>query len=145
IAGVVFKSKFLPVKVFSSSDQGSFRGYEGIVYAVQQGCQIINLSWGGPGFPSAFEQDIINYAAINRNVVIVAAAGNTDQELDFYPASYQNVLSVGSVTNKDVKSPGHTYSYAIKIAAQGTNLYTTGNSNNSHYGTGTGSSYASPM
>lgn len=145
VAGVGFNCKFLPIKVFASTPEGSFRGYEGIVYAAQQGCQIINLSWGGIGFPSAFEQDVINYAAVNKNIVIVSAAGNTNQDLDFYPATYQNVLSVGSVTNSDLKTTSHTYSYAIEIAAQGANVYTTGNSNNSHYGRGNGSSYASPM
>ncbi|MFC6999223.1 S8/S53 family peptidase [Rufibacter roseus] len=145
IAGVGFKCKFLPIKVFASTENGAFSGYEGIVYAADQGCKIINLSWGGVGFPSAFEQDVVNYASINRNVVIVAAAGNTNQDLDFYPASYSNVLSVGSVTRDDIKSPNHTYSYAIKIAAQGSAVYTTGNNSNSHYGLGSGSSYATPM
>lgn len=145
MVGIGFNCKFLPIKVFASTDQGAFRGYEGIVYAAEHGCQIINLSWGGVGFPSAFEQDIINYATINRNVVIVAAAGNTNLDLDFYPASYSNVLSVGSVTRNDIKSPNHTFSYAIKIAAQGSDVQITGNSNNSHYSRGNGSSYAAPM
>ena len=48
---------------------------EGIKYAADHGCQIINCSWGGGG-SSQFGQDIINYATINKNALVVCAAGN---------------------------------------------------------------------
>ncbi|RNI27134.1 T9SS C-terminal target domain-containing protein [Rufibacter immobilis] len=145
IAGIGYNSKFLPVKVFPSTPFGSFRGYEAIVYAAEHGCKVINLSWGGASFPSAFEQDVINYAAINRDVVIVSSAGNTNGDLDFYPASYQNVLSVGALDKNGVKGASHTYSYNIDLGALGVDVYSTGNANDARYGTGTGSSYATPM
>ncbi|WP_345163619.1 S8/S53 family peptidase [Nibribacter koreensis] len=145
MAGVGFKCKFLPVKMYSSSSQGTFKGYDAIVYAADHGCHVINLSWGGAGSPSAFEQDIINYAAINKNVVIVAAAGNTNEELDFYPASYQNVLSVAALDPNDVKGSTHTFSHAVDIGALGVNVLTARDENNNSYAIGSGSSMASPI
>ncbi|WP_210490688.1 S8/S53 family peptidase [Rufibacter aurantiacus] len=145
ISGLGYHAKFLPIKVFASTSTGSFKGYEAIVYAADHGCKVINLSWGGVSFPSAFEQDVINYAVLDRDVVIVAAAGNTNAELDFYPASYQNVVSVAALDKNDIKGSAHTYSNNIDLGALGVGVYSTANGNDSHYGYGTGSSYASPI
>ncbi|RNI29250.1 S8/S53 family peptidase [Rufibacter latericius] len=145
MAGVGYNAKFLPIKVFASTPTGSFKGYEALVYAADQGCKVINLSWGGASFASAFEQDVINYAVLDKDVVIVAAAGNTNAELDFYPASYQNVISVAALDQNDIKGGSHTYSYNIDLGALGIGVFSTGNANDTNYGNGTGSSYASPM
>ncbi|WP_190300348.1 S8 family serine peptidase [Rufibacter hautae] len=145
ITGVGYQAKFMPIKIFASTPTGSFKGYEAIVYAADHGCKVINLSWGGVSFPSAFEQDVINYAVLDRDVVIVAAAGNTNAELDFYPASYQNVVSVGALDKNDVKGASNTYSHNIDLGALGVGVYSTSNGNDANYGNGTGSSYASPI
>lgn len=143
IAGVGFNTKFLPVKVFPSTDYGSFGGYEAIVYAADKGCSIINLSWGGEG-SSKFEQDIINYAALDRDVVIVAACGNTNAKVNIYPAAYENVLSVGG-TNNDVKTSGQTWNYKVDVTAPSSGIYTTAVSRDDAYSRGYGTSYASPQ
>lgn len=146
IAGTGFNSKFLPLKVFSSKGS-SFGGYEAIIYAADKGCKVINLSWGGEG-RSQFEQDIINYAVINKDVVIVAAAGNTDRgvPLEIYPASYDNVLSVGGTTSTDVKVSSHTYSYNIDLTAPSAGVRSLSGGNDTGLVTGlSGTSFAAPM
>jgi hypothetical protein len=50
-----------------------------------------------------------------KNMVVVAAAGNTNAELQFFPASYDHVVSVANTTMEDVKAPGATYSYKVTI------------------------------
>jgi serine protease len=145
IASVGFNTQFLPIKAYSSRSGGRFGGYEGIIYAADRGCKVINLSWGGAGTPSAYEQDIINYAAINKDVVIVAAAGNTNAELNFYPASYDNVLSVGMTDQNDIKARNATFSYKIDLMAPGMSIQTTSHASDSAYGSATGSSFAAPM
>ncbi|MFD2245631.1 S8 family serine peptidase [Pontibacter ruber] len=139
-----FRTKFLPLKIFPSTANGSFRGYEAIVYAADKGCSIINLSWGGEGY-SQYEQDIINYAVLNRDVVIVASGGNTNANLNIYPASYDNVLSVGGTDGKDVKFRDYTYSYKIDLTAPSINIYTTSFSGDNAYGGFNGTSAASPI
>lgn len=143
IAGVGFKSKFLPVKIFDSENNVFNNGYEAILYAVQQGCKVVNLSWGSVNSFSNFAQDIINFAVLEMDVVVVAAAGNTNADLHFYPASYENVLSVGASNNNDQKAGFATYSHFIDVMAPGAGEYTTKNGN--AYGNATGSSFASPM
>ena len=145
IAGVGYNFKYIPLKVFSSTANGGFGGYEAVVYAADKGCKVINLSWGGVGFASKFEQDVVNYAAINHDAVVVAAAGNTPDELDFYPASYNNVISVAATTITDEKGSSHTYSYKVDLSAPGVNIYTVTRSNDNAYTATTGSSYSAPM
>ncbi len=116
VAAPGFNCKYLPVKISSSS--GSLtKAYEGITYAADAGCQIINCSWGGPGGGS-FGQDIIDYATINMNALVVAAAGNDNSENTFYPASYRYVLSVASTGNNDTKSSFSNFGGFIDVCAQ---------------------------
>jgi serine protease len=145
LAGVGLQARFLPLKIYPSTAAGGFAGYEAIVYAADHGCQVINLSWGNPGFRSAYEQDIINYAVLNKNVVIVAAAGNTAGELDFFPASYDNVLSVGATDDQDRFAAFFTNSYFMDVLAPGVRVWTTGNGSDSDYTFGTGTSFAAPV
>ena len=143
MAGAGFKSRYLPVKIAETSSQKLNRDYEGVIYAADHGAKVINLSWGGAGNYSQYGQDIINYAVLEKDAVLVAAAGNTDDELDFYPASFDNVLSVGASDINDNKASWATYSYYIDILAPGDNVFTT--KNNGAYEITTGSSFASPL
>ncbi|UOQ55572.1 S8 family peptidase [Hymenobacter cellulosivorans] len=145
LAGVGFKCKYLPLKIYPNTTTGSFAGFEAIVYAADHGCQVINASWGSPGSRSQFEQDVITYAAVNRNAVVVAAAGNTNAELDFYPASYDHVISVAALAPNDEKSGPATYSNRVSLAAPGENILTILGNNDSDYFPVSGSSFASPL
>lgn len=144
IASLGYNTKFLPVKVFSSVKNGSFGGYEAIVYAANKGCKVINLSWGGEG-RSQYEQDIINYAVLDKDVLVVASGGNTNKMVDIYPASYENVLSVGGTDASDVKYKDHTFSYRIDLTAPSANVYTASISSDQGYGGAYGTSFSSPI
>ena len=145
VAGVGFNCRFLPLKIYPSTATGSFAGYEAIVYAADHGCKVINMSWGGAGGRSQFEQDAITYAAINRDAVVVASAGNTNAELDFYPASYDHVLSVGSSSRVDVKSSFGTYSRRLDMVAPGDRVLTVWGDTDSDYIPASGSSFSAPQ
>ena len=66
MAGIGYNCKFAPLKVFRSSNGFSFNLYESIIYAADQGFDVINLSWGSQGNYSQFEQDVINYAVLEK-------------------------------------------------------------------------------
>lgn len=143
IASLAGNAKLLFVKCGSDdNDRAIYNGYEGIKYAADMGAQIINCSWGGTG-GSQFGQDIINYATAKGSLV-VAAAGNTGKDENFFPASFQNVLAVGRTNNSDVKVASSTFNYNIDIMApcQGSILSTTFPQN---YGFKGGTSMSSPI
>ncbi len=125
VAGMAFRCKFLPIQVFPGNNTGTFAGYEGIVYAADHGCRVINMSWGGVGGYSRFEQDVCTYAAVNKDIVLVAAAGNTNADLLFYPASYEHVLSVAATDANDAKATFATYSRRVDLTAPGVGIWTT--------------------
>ncbi len=153
IAGVGFKCKFLPLQIFPGTTTGSFAGYEAVVYAADHGCRVINMSWGGAGGYSRFEQDVCTYAAVNHDAVLVAAAGNTPGDLLFYPASYDHVLSVAATDAADAKAEFSTYSRRIDLAAPGVNIIivngrpttTAAGPPDADYWFGSGTSFASPQ
>lgn len=84
IAGVGYHSRFLPVKVDDELGR-LIKAYEGIVYAADQGVDVINCSWGSFFNAGPFAQDIIDYAVLNNDVLVVAAAGNADNDVPFIP------------------------------------------------------------
>ncbi|WP_172798076.1 S8 family serine peptidase [Pontibacter akesuensis] len=143
MAGMGYNARFMPLKIFSSHPNGPFGGYEAIVYAADNGCKVINLSWGGTSY-SQFEQDVINYAVLEKDVLIIASAGNTNADLDFYPASYENVVSVGGANNKDVKYKDHTYSYKIDLISPSINIYAPSAAGDTKYGNVGGTSFSAP-
>ena len=139
-----FSCRYLPVKI--ADNNGAYvAAYEGIVYAADHGCQIINCSWGSLD-PSPLEQEIINYAVINKNCVVFAAAGNGGFDRKYYPASYQNVYSISNTDASDLRAAKSDYNYAVDISAPGSGIITT-QFNNSYCTAvaGNGTSYACPI
>ncbi|HLO43049.1 MAG TPA: S8 family serine peptidase [Leadbetterella sp.] len=119
------KVKIIPVKATpdGANPNSIWYGFEGITWAVDNGAKIVSLSWGGPGFSQA-EQDVINYA-YNNGVMVVAAAGNDNNEELSYPAAYDHVISVASLDNSDAKSSFSTYGSTVDISAPGRGILST--------------------
>lgn len=140
-AGVGFNCKFLPVKI---GDAGGalIAAYEGIKYAADHGCQIINCSWGGGG-ASQYGQDIVDYATINKNCLVVAAAGNNAADGDFFPGAYNYVMAVANTNSGDAKDFTSNYGYFVDVCAPGTSINSTWPG--SFYITLTGTSMSSPV
>ncbi len=122
-AGPGFKCKFLPVKIANSSD-ALIAGYEGIQYAADHGAKIINCSWGSAGGGGS-GQDVIDYATINKDALVVAAAGNDGVETEFFPAAYTYVLTVAASTSTDKKSSFSNYGTWIDLASPGSGINAT--------------------
>lgn len=144
VASPGFNCKFLPVKTSRANDPNAYlvAGYQGIVYAADHGCSVINCSWGGPG-GGQFGQDAITYATINEDALLVCAAGNDGNETVFFPASYQYVINVASTSSNDGKSGFSNYGVHIDVCAPGSNIYST--YWNDGYGYSSGTSMASPV
>ncbi|MEO9484413.1 MAG: S8 family serine peptidase [Ekhidna sp.] len=148
IAGVGYNTKVAALKGFKSSNGKSGGLYEAIIYAAENGFDVVNLSWGRMGAPLQSEQDIINYAVLDHDMVVVAAAGNeggkATEQNKWYPASYENVLSVAASDATDNKSSGSSFNRSVDIAAPGVSMFSTVN-NNGYSNGGPGTSFASPQ
>ncbi|MDZ7796340.1 MAG: S8 family serine peptidase [Candidatus Marinimicrobia bacterium] len=147
----------MPVKATGDETSESINtGYDGMLYAAHVGADIINCSWGGPGY-SSFMQNQINVLYDQYNAIIVAAAGNGDDEDNpsdepHYPSGYDNVVSVTAVSSQDVFSwasygapdPDNNF-YGVDLAAPGENMYSTYLTKTAPYASLRGLSMASPL
>lgn len=116
-----------------------------MLYAAEQGAKIINLSYGRVGFPSWYEQDMINYLTETYDVVFVAAAGNDGKNWVRYPASYDNVLSVTHTGSSDQGVGSTTYNYFVDVTAPGSGTSFITNGGGFDNTIAVGSSYAAPF
>ncbi|PLX32156.1 MAG: hypothetical protein C0600_03520, partial [Ignavibacteria bacterium] len=79
IAGLAYNCRVMAVKCGSDVYAPSIlRGYDGIVYAADNGAHVINCSWGGGGYLES-QKEMIDYA-ISKGAIVVVAAGNTGSE-----------------------------------------------------------------
>jgi len=130
-------------KVLGKSGSGSFSSVaKGIIHASDSGVKVISMSLGG-GYSKTLA-DACKYAW-NHGVLLVAAAGNNNRNIDVnpsYPASFETVIAVAATDSNDQKASYSNYGYKIEVAAPGTNVYSTlpGNS----YGYLSGTSMACP-
>jgi len=117
IASISWNVKFYPTSHSSPTFRNILRGYEGIVYLAEMGCDVINCSWGGGGY-SQTEADAIKYAT-SLGAIVVCAAGNDNRYGDFYPAAYPNVISVASVASSNRKATYSNYGKFVDISSPG--------------------------
>ena len=122
IAVVAPDSMIMPLRVFD--DQGEadlFTIAKAIRYAVQNGAQVINMSFGTLQ-PSQALQSAIAFA-LSRNVGLVASAGNNNTSAPQYPAAYNDVMTTAATNLWDVKASFSNYGGAIFVDAPGVNIF----------------------
>ncbi|WP_445665349.1 S8 family serine peptidase [Fodinibius sp. AD559] len=142
VAGAAYNATYMPVKAGGAPnfDDVIGFGYEGILYAANNGADIINCSWSG-GSASQAEEDIINLAT-QMGSLIIAAAGN-EANRTAYPARYDKSLAVGSVEPNDNRSSYSNFGYNLDVLATGTDILST--SFNNDYISKKGTSMSAPV
>lgn len=124
VAGVGYQSSLMNVKVLGDNASGYYSWIaSGIIWAADNGADVINLSLGA-GRKSIALEDAVNHAW-GKGVVIVAAAGNSNNSSKTYPAYYSNCIAVAATDNNDVKASFSSYGSWVDVAAPGENIYST--------------------
>lgn len=142
VAGAGFLCKILPIKVCNSNNV-FMNTYAGIIYAAEHGCKIINCSWGNLYYQKRC-QDVINFVTENYDALVVAACGNNNLKQFYYPASYENVLSVAGTNPNDEKTANSNYSYKVDICAPAIGFQTT-TGGGGYITLSSGTSFAAPI
>ncbi|MDS4019133.1 MAG: S8 family serine peptidase [Candidatus Competibacter sp.] len=133
IAGVAWDSKILAIRIISADNNSSASSFAAaICEAADKGARVINISAGF--YVSKAEialvqpLEVIKAAANNaykKNVLIVAAAGNKDTDIQHFPAALPYVMAIGSTDKSDKKSKFSNYGNWIDIAAPGEEIFST--------------------
>ncbi len=112
-----------------------------ILYALDNGAQIVNMSFGDTQ-ASPMLEDVIAYTA-QAGLILVAASGNYGNATMVYPAAYGAVLNVGASNQNGQRAWFSSYGVSLDLLAPGVGIYST--LREGSYGTlmgGNGSSYA---
>lgn len=147
IAGVGYSCSIINVKVLG--DDGS--GYtswvaNGIIYAVDNGAKVINMSFGGPSSSKTLKR-AVDYAW-DKGAVLVAAAGNNSDSGREYPAAYTDCIAVAATDQNDNKAYFSAFGNWVDVAAPGVSIFSTLPNHSNHigadYGYLDGTSMATP-
>jgi subtilisin family serine protease len=112
----------------------------GIVYAVDHGADIINLSLGCPDASQTL-QEAVDYAW-GKGVAVIAATGNTGLAIQ-YPAACSHAVAVGAVTSSHDIASYSNHGSQQALVAVGSTVFTT--SLKGGYAVGSGTSFAAPF
>ena len=126
IAGIAWGCRLMPLRAGFRIGAVAFLQNDdvaaAIVYAADNGADIINLSLGDT--VNAFViQDAVEYA-YNRGCVLVGAAGNSPEPGAYYPAALKKVLSVAAL-DKNLQLGNSNFGASIDIAAPGEEILST--------------------
>lgn len=145
IASIGYGVSVIPVKATNDVSGGNTltKAYEGVDYAMRAGADVISMSWGSTG-NSSVGQLLINFAQ-SQGIVLVAAAGNNNDSIPFYPASYPACIAVGSTDQADLRSGFSNYGSYVDVMAPGTDILSCLASGTNHYGLQSGTSMACPL
>lgn len=161
IAGVAYGASILPCAVCQIADDkvaaDDAHIVDAIVWATDQGAQVINVSMGGAQPNEAIRQ-AVDYA-VDRGVIVIAAVGNDKTAALTYPAAYPNVVGVGALgsvvdisakryklSDKGAWAQYSNFNQSVFVTAPGTQVPSTAVSaaGLSEYDYRSGTSYAAP-
>ncbi|HZS09281.1 MAG TPA: S8 family serine peptidase [Blastocatellia bacterium] len=149
IAGVAGPAdvRIMPLKCFDANAQGTTAGVVAAIdYAVRNGAQIINISWGDREFTPELYNAVRR--AVTAGCLVTAAAGNSASDNDsfpVYPAAFSSganalpaVLSVAAFDEADRLATQSDFgARSVDLAAPGNFIYTTWPGGNYGYSGGT--------
>ncbi len=147
VAGLAWRAKILPIKALNARGRGPDSAMvRAIVYAVDHGAKILNISSTGARFSAALEEAVV-YAQ-ERGALIVAAAGNTGDQGDAatYPAAFDGVVAVGAVDEQDQVPEFSQRGSFVQLAAPGVQVASTAwpGAGRGQYADQSGTSIAAP-
>lgn len=120
VAGVAYQSRIMPVKGLDDNGNGFLdKLASAIVYAATNGADVISNSWGGGGEADPLVEEAVRTANSLGSVVVFAAGNNSSPADYFYPASIQDVVTVGSTGVDDSLSWFSNWGHMIDVVAPG--------------------------
>ena len=140
IAAIAPECRLMNVKV--ADDTGKCDASvvaRGIVWAVDHGAKVINLSLAMVASPEL--ERAVDYAW-SQGAILVAAAGNKGTSEPSYPAYYDNCLAVAGTNEDDSLALLSSYGDWVDVAGPGFNIYSELPGNQYGYKTGTSAAAA---
>jgi subtilisin family serine protease len=152
VAGVILlvapEAKIMPLRAFDADGRGTtFNVFKAIRYAVDNGANIINMSFGVQRDSFLMRRALIS--AYGSSIFLVASAGNKGVARQQYPAAYDNwVMAVAATDTRDVKADFSNFGKYVDVCAPGVGIYSAyprDQLGQPRFGTWSGTSFATPF
>ncbi len=127
VAGTADGIILMPVKVLSCTGGGRPADVAaGILYAAENGAQVINMSFGGH-LESDLVRDAIRTAHDDYGMVLVAATGNNGMQQVSFPATLDEVIAVGATGHDkpDERASFSSWGPEVDVVAPGVDITST--------------------
>ena len=95
----------------------------GILYAVEKGARVINMSLAGAGYSRTLQNAVD--VAWGNNVVLIGAVGNSGRDAPVYPAANHHVLGVGAFDVDGSRAAFSNRGAAVDVVAPGVSIQST--------------------
>lgn len=128
-SGVAPGAKLMPLRFLDGNGSGTVAdAIAAIDYAIANGADVINASWGGPDFSPPLRDAFAR--AGSAGITVVAAAGNDGLSNDrspTYPAAFElpNLVAVAASDRRDRLAEFSNYGSSVSVAAPGTEIVST--------------------
>ena len=107
----------LGVRAADANERDMVRAVQGVLWAVDQGADIVSMSYGSSNY-SSVEEEVYGELA-EKGVILIAAAGNDGKEGSNYPAAYPGVISVGALNSDASRASFSNYGADVDVWAPG--------------------------
>ncbi len=125
VAGTGWSCSLMGLKLTGGADPFSVASVTmAFNYAIDNGADVISMSFGGGYSDFGFMQSLVNDANA-AGVVCVAAAGNNNNSTVMYPAGLDHVISVGATNSANQRASFSTYGSWVDLAAPGERIWST--------------------
>lgn len=142
LAALAPDAMIMPLRAFDDNGNAdAFTITRAILYAVSNGANVINMSFGMTSSSKAVQEAI--RIATDQGIVVVASAGNDNSSTPQFPASLNTVLGVAATTLNDQKASFSNYGKDVFVVAPGVNIisaYPGG-----YYAIASGTSFSAPF
>ena len=121
IAGLSWNARLLPVVVVNGCTGFEANVATGLIWAVDNGARLVNMSLQFYAFNPVFQQ-AIQYAHA-QGALLVAATGNNGNTNVAAPARWPETIAVAATDNRDERANFSNFGPEVDIAAPGVSVY----------------------
>lgn len=124
VAGIAPKARIMCLK--AAQDDGYFflsNNLPAYLYAADMGAKVLSMSFFSDSLSPA-EREAIDYV-FSKGCLPIAASGNDSTVYSYYPAAYENTLSVAATVQSNAKAGFSDWGSWVDVAAPGVGISTT--------------------
>jgi len=137
------ESHILPIRCFDSDGYGStYAVIRGIYWAVDQGAQVINMSFSVQEPSPVLESAVAD--AVQAGLIQVGSVGNDASTGEFYPATYPGVTAVAAIDLTEEAADFSNYGDFVDLCAPGVDVYSALTGTH-EWGNWSGTSFSAPL